>query len=608
MIHAKLVFNTLVVAILWDAQQVHNLLALCGVYYIFIIHTVVPEWCSSSSYDLQSQQSVSCSSVLVLNQLNYTQPSIDTCPTNPERGWHFFTDVRTSSYSNLQVTVLQNLRENQNTTLIYRGVILDSHRNTSISQQTLSSLSTDFSIIRTAGVKVILRFMYTNVFTSPRNDASKSIVLEHISQLGPVLTANADVILSIQQGFIGTWGGGLYTDHFGDGGIVTAQQMNDRRDVFNAILDNFPKCRMLQVRTWPSKQILTGMEQPVQLDNAFMLINDSSGNSRTGIHDDCFLASETDQGTWLDSAVDKPLLSQHTRYTMMGGESCFVNLTNYERPLCPTATEELENFHFTFLNRANYGPILDAWRTGGCYNEISCRLGYKLVLVSSRFPSELEIGNELCFELTLRNDGYAPPYNKHRVVLVLSKDDEQLSFELDGENTDPRAWAGNRTLHTVKASVLLSDADVALGQWNLFLSLQDEATTLRNRSDYNIVFSNPGIATSDRLNDLNTTINVVSCHCNGHISQCSNTSTPPSSCDCIHNTNGSMVSLKLLYFATLFCDVLSSVRYASHYTMTSCGDKELFPIIFHVNYATVTTTLSAVTTTVPLTLILTAMS
>ena len=75
------------------------------------------------------------------------------------------------------------------------------------------------------------------------------------------------------------------------------------RDVFNAILDNFPKCRMLQVRTWSSKQILTGMEQPVQLDNAFMLINDSSGNSRTGIHDDCFLASETDQGTWLDSAL-----------------------------------------------------------------------------------------------------------------------------------------------------------------------------------------------------------------------------------------------------------------------------------------------------------------
>ena len=69
-----------------------------------------------------------------------------------------------------------------------------------------------------------------------------------------------------------------------------------------------------------------------------------------------------------------------------------------------------------------------------------------------------------------------------------------------------------------------------------------------------------------------------------------------------------MVSLNLLHFATLFCDVLSSVRYASHYTMTSCGDKEHFPIIFHVNYATVTTTLSAVTTTVPLTLILTAMS
>ena len=543
------VFKILMVAIHLDAHQVH---LECHWLLLFtcFIHTVVSEWCISSSYDLQPQQSISCL-LSVLNQFNYSQPSVGTCPANPERGWHFFTDVRTSSYSNLQLSVLQSFRENHNTTLIYRGVVLDSHRNTSISQQTLSSLSTDFSIVRTAGVKVILRFMYTNVFTSPRNDASKSIVLEHISQLGPVLTANADVIFTIQHGFIGTWGEGYYTDHFGDGGTVTAQQMDDRRDVFNAMLNHFPKCRMLQVRTWLFKQTLTGIDQPVQLDNAFMLINDSSGNSRTGIHDDCFLASETDRGTWVDSAVDKPLLSQHTQYTMMGGESCFVNLTNYERALCPTATEELENFHFTFLNRAYYGPILDAWRTGGCYDEISCRLGYNIALVSSRFPSRVEIDNELCFELTLRNDGYAPPYNKHQVMLVLKRENQQLSFVLDGENTDPRVWTGNETSHTMKASVLLNNTEVALGQWDLFLSLPDEATTLRNRSVYNIVFSNPEMATSDRLNDLNISINVVKCHCNGHISQCSsNTTTPPVTCDCIHNTNGSMVSVYTIVLIT----------------------------------------------------------
>ena len=450
-----------------------------------------------------------------------------------------FTDVRTSSYTELQVSYLKGIRENSNITLIYRGVVLDSYQNTSITDQTLNSIANDLFAIRVAGLKVIIRFLYTNVFTTPRNDAPKSVVLEHISQLGPILTANADVIFSIQHGFIGTWGEGYYTDHFGDQGNISSQQWDDRREVFQALLANFPKCRMLQVRTWQFKQSLTGISQPVQQDNAFQLINDSSDNSRTGIHNDCFLASETDQGTW-QSSTEKALLSQHTQYTVMGGESCFVNVTNNDRVKCPTAIEELTSFHFTYLNGAYYGPVLDTWRTGGCYDDINCHLGYNLVLVSSRFPSTVTSGGEFCFELTIRNNGYAPPYNKHVLVLVLKGNNQTLSFDLEGENTDSRVWTGNGTTHQVKPSVTLNDTQVTLGQWNLFLALLDAAPSLRNRSEYNIVFSNPGISTSDRLNDLNVTINVADCYCNGHTAQCS--TTPPTSCDCIHNTTGDMVS------------------------------------------------------------------
>ena len=492
----------------------------------------------SSTYDLQTQQPFNCTS-LTLIHLDYNQTGL-TCPTNPERGWFFFTQTHTNGYTELEVTSLRGIRENDNITLIYRGVVLDNYRNTSIANQTLASLSNDLLAIRTAGLKVIFRFMYTNVFTSPRNDAPKSVVLEHISQLGPILNANADVIFSIQHGFIGTWGEGFYTDHFGDQGTINSQQWDDRREVFQALLANFPKCRMLQVRTWQFKKSLTEISEPVQQDNAFRFTNDSSGNSRTGISDNCFLGSETDQGTW-ESSAEKALLSQHTHYTVTGGESCFVNVTNNDRVQCPTAIEELTNFHFTYLHGTYYGPVLDTWRTGGCYDDISCHLGYNLVLVSSRFPSTVTSGGEWCFELTIRNDGYAPPYNKHVLVLVLKGNNQTLSFDLEGENTDSRVWTGNGTTHQVKPSVTLNDTQVTLGQWNLFLALLDAAPSLRNRSEYNIVFSNPGISTSDRLNDLNVTINVADCYCNGHTAQCS--TTPPTSCDCIHNTTGDMVSV-----------------------------------------------------------------
>ena len=41
---------------------------------------------------------------------------------------------------------------------------------------------------------------------APYGDATKTIILRHISQLGPIFTDYADVIDVIQAGFIGVWG------------------------------------------------------------------------------------------------------------------------------------------------------------------------------------------------------------------------------------------------------------------------------------------------------------------------------------------------------------------------------------------------------------------
>ena len=56
------------------------------------------------------------------------------------------------------------------------------------------------------------------------------IVLQHLTQLAPILNEHSDVILAVQHGFIGTWGEGYYTDHFGDQGNISPQQQQDRQD------------------------------------------------------------------------------------------------------------------------------------------------------------------------------------------------------------------------------------------------------------------------------------------------------------------------------------------------------------------------------------------
>jgi len=57
-----------------------------------------------------------------------------------------------------------------------------------------------------------VRFAYNQDQTSPYNEPSKAQILAHIEQLKPLLDQNADVIAVLQQGFIGAWGEGYYTD------------------------------------------------------------------------------------------------------------------------------------------------------------------------------------------------------------------------------------------------------------------------------------------------------------------------------------------------------------------------------------------------------------
>lgn len=432
--------------------------------------------------------------------------------TNPGRGWYYHLSTMTTNYQPLSYTMLLQLRNNSGYTLLFRFIVLDSFKSQPIDNSTLQSITDDFAVARRAFFKLIIRFAYTTTFRDPppRGDAPKSTILQHIKQLAPILHDNADIILTVQHGFIGTWGEGYYTDYFGDMGNITPQQQQDRQDVYNALIDGVPECTMIQVRTWQFKSSLTGTSLPVTSDKAYTCGNSSNASeARTGLHDDCFLASETDFGTWLDSAVDKPRMSDQSQFSIFGGETCFPNSS---RNACPTALQELSLFHFTFLNNLYHPDILNRWRLEGCYNDIAQRLGYRLVLVSSRFPSRAMVGSEISFEVTLRNDGFTAPVTEMVLSLVLQEPggNNLRSFEISGSNTDPRYWFGNETEHIVDGRITIP-SDMGIGTWNLYLAIVDAADTLRDIPQYNILAVNQDSnMQNSRLNNLSQFIIITS--------------------------------------------------------------------------------------------------
>jgi hypothetical protein len=273
----------------------------------------------------------------------------DTIFANPERGFYAVFETTASGYESLDRTTVQNLRTQSAVSLVYRQWYLDSFVNADLTQAFLDKVAADFSVIRQAGMKTVLRFAYTDNATKPYGDASKARVLGHITQLKPILFANSDVIAALQAGFIGAWGEWYYTDTFGDDGNVSAPQWTDRQDVVNALLDALDLQRPIQLRTPAYKQHFYGTAA-LTATEAFSGV----AKARVGHHDDCFVADATDMGTYNNVAADKTYLAAENLYLPQGGETCATSTYS----VWSNASQDLAALHWSFLNQDYHPDVL----------------------------------------------------------------------------------------------------------------------------------------------------------------------------------------------------------------------------------------------------------
>ena len=152
----------------------------------------------------------------------------------------------------------------------------------------------------------------TSSMSKPYGDAPRDLIVSHLAQLKPILQANADIIATVQVGFIGAWGEWYYTDYFGDQGSVSASQWDDRRAVVEALLSSLPSTRTVQLRVPSFKKQLYGTAALTSTE-AFT----GTAKSRIGHHNDCFLASADDFGTYSSPATDKAYLGVENLYVCL---------------------------------------------------------------------------------------------------------------------------------------------------------------------------------------------------------------------------------------------------------------------------------------------------
>jgi hypothetical protein len=401
------------------------------------------------------------------------QPSAEDFP-NPERGFSstYIKDPPTAA-------LLSQKRLAQHISLARRIFSLDDFRDQDLSPAYLRSVNADFSAAREAGVKIVARFAYNFDHSGP--DAPLERILRHLDQLQDVLRRNADVLAFVQAGFIGRWG----EWHDSDNGLDNTES---RSAVVKKLLAVLPPDRMIALRYAEQKKEVFGTRSNLSASEAY----GPDPRARVGFHNDCFLASDDDWGTYPKDAPDtllgqKAWVGRETRYVVMGGETCHLCARAVD---CHGVLAEMAQFHYSELN-AEYEPqVLKQWSDKGCMDEVQRRLGYRFRLIDAEIPASVQAGATLALELHLRNDGFAAPYNPRPVELVLrnarTREETRVAVE-----TDPRRWLPGET-QTLDCHWQVP-AGQAPDRYFIFIHFPDPYPSLARNPSYAIRLADQGL-------------------------------------------------------------------------------------------------------------------
>lgn len=391
------------------------------------------------------------------------KPTSEDFP-NPERGFY-----QPAGYGDITQLTSEDLTDiyNDGHRLIYSRINLEPYRETDISAAYLDDIRTAFDVARQSGIKLIIRATYNyprgETDYQDAQDASLTRVLSHLEQLKPVLNENVDVIAYVQAGFIGAWG----EWHTSSNDLTSPE---NRTIIRNALFEAFPDERFIQFR-YPPYMMDWHPTLPT-LQSAL------DGTFRMGFHNDCFLASATDVGTFDEDAAtrasEKDYVDTLGDLAVYGGETCRpADAPGAEpRTSCADILAEGARYNLTYLNEAYYRDIFhDNWISDGCMADIRRNIGFRFEFVRASHSAVAEPGGSIDLSLTLRNSGWARLYNQRPVEVILQNSVSGDTYRLEAQTTDPRRWLPGTEVEEVLAITL--PGDLPTGHWDVLVALPD---------------------------------------------------------------------------------------------------------------------------------------
>lgn len=434
---------------------------------------------------------------------------------NPERGYikqvtrhanGIRYAVKTREYA------LKDHAKNDQGTLILVLYYLDEFKDKKVLPDSmLDAFDTDMQILRNYGMKAVVRFAYAEnkSYTSSgertADDASLYIIKKHIAQYKKRWEKNKDVIYCFQAGFVGQYGEWCYTTHFTN----HVPDLNDScRALIDTVLKAMPQDRCLLLRRPKFKM--------QYLDGVALSENEAFGTSkkaRLGHFNDSFLYDVDNMGTYdrKDEALrnkERDFIAKETMFVPMGGETNIDTIpyakkwATYDKTIA-----EMEKMHWTFIKAGFSKTVTDMWREpgNGTYYELNRRLGYRYQLEKGTYDEIAVQGGQMSINITLKNVGFAPLYNKRVAYIALKNGNRIDTIPLE---SNPCKWKPNGATTNINEKITIP-TNIPAGVYQLYLYLPDYSDSLNNRSEYAIRFANKNVwEASTGMNKLNASVEI----------------------------------------------------------------------------------------------------
>ena len=428
-----------------------------------------------------------CRMIVCSNRITYTtEPFSESTEilSNPYQGFYHMIGY-TLSDDYIPTDNFSYQTDSYTDSLALVEINLKNYRTTEISETGLTQLDnilTSWSQ-SPANTKLILRFLYDwdglALATEPE---SLDLILTHMDQISTLINRHCDSIYVMQGIFIGNWGE-MHHSHFMDDSSV--------KTLIQHLHDTIDPSIYLSVRTPAQWRMINNLYDLPQKFPAFGADNSLIG--RLGLFNDGMLGSESDLGTYGDTARrdaaspsykgtrKEELAFQNNlcRYVPNGGEVIFNNtLSDLE-----TSVSSLRTMHVSYLNAEYDGRVMEKWRnttwTGndafhGCdgYSYMQTHLGYRYLIRSCKMKKSGWLIPKLTLTLTMENNGFANTLKPFQTTVLLKNTETGTCTTVPLDADLRRLGSGQKKSYTVKLPV----QDLERGSYQIYFSVKDEAS------------------------------------------------------------------------------------------------------------------------------------